>query len=153
MISRPSCSRLLEVVRSELQSTVAPAVTDPGVAAVLGMIDSVLQNVGARCDHEVAWMRDEIAEIEDVAREVIDAGVDTGSRISNALSRLRAHRSPSDHTADVQAEYDLAGEVLSRALEVALSRGGALGDRVRFVLDHRLRREVEIRGDFTVIGR
>jgi len=153
MISRPSCSRLLEVVRSELQSTVAPAVTDPGVAAVLGMIDSVLQNVGARCDHEVAWMRDEIAEIEDVAREVIDAGVDTGSRISNALSRLRAHRSPSDHTADVQAEYDLAGEVLSSALEVALSRGGALGDRVRFVLEHRLRREVEIRGDFTVIGR
>jgi hypothetical protein len=153
MISRPSCSRLLEVVRSELQSTVAPAVTDPGVTAVLGMIDSVLQNVGARCDHEVAWMRDEIAEIEDVAREVIDAGVDTGSRISNALSRLRAHRSPSDHTADVQAEYDLAGELLSRALEVALSRGGALRDRVRSVLEHRLRREVEIRGDFTVIGR
>jgi hypothetical protein len=153
MISRPSCSRLLEVVRSELQSTVAPAVTDPGVTAVLGMIDSVLQNVGARCDHEVAWMRDEIAEIEDVAREVIDAGVDTGSRISNALSRLRAHRSPSDHTADVQAEYDLAGELLSRALEVVLSRGGALRDRARFVLEHRLRREVEIRGDFTVIGR
>jgi hypothetical protein len=153
MISRPSCSRLLEVVRSELQSTVAPAVTDPGVTAVLGMIDSVLQNVGARCDHEVAWMRGEIAEIEDVAREVIDAGVDTGSRISNALSRLRAHRSPSDHTADVQAEYDLAGELLSRALEVALSGGGALRDRVRFVLEHRLRREVEIRGDFTVIGR
>jgi hypothetical protein len=153
MISRPSCSRLLEVVRSELQSTVVPAVTDPGVTAVLGMIDSVLQNVGARCDHEVAWMRDEIAEIEDVAREVIDAGVDTGSRISNALSRLRAHRSPSDHTADVQAEYDLAGELLSRALEVALSRGGALRDRVRSVLEHRLRREVEIRGDFTVIGR
>jgi hypothetical protein len=153
MISRPSCSRLLEVVRSELQSTVAPAVTDPGVTAVLGMIDSVLQNVGARCDHEVAWMRDEIAEIEDVAREVIDAGVDTGSRTSSALSRLRAHRSPSDHTADVQAEYDLAGELLSRALEVALSRGGALRDRVRSVLEHRLRREVEIRGDFTVIGR
>ncbi|MFZ3270022.1 MAG: hypothetical protein WA622_12275 [Mycobacterium sp.] len=153
MISRPSCSRLLEVVRTELQSTVAPAVTDPGVAAVLGMIDSVLQNVGARCDHEVAWMRDEIAEIEDVARDVIDAGVDTGSRVSDALTRLRTHRSPSDHTSDVQAEYDLAGEVLSRALEAALPCAGDLRDRVRSVLEHRLRREVEIRGDFTVIGR
>jgi hypothetical protein len=153
MISTPSCSRLLEVVRAELQSTVAPAVTDPGVAAVLGMIDSVLQNVGARCDHEVAWMRDEIAEIQDVAREVIDAGVDTESRVGDALALLRAHRSPSDHTADVQAEYDLAGEVLSRALEVALPRGGALRGRARSVLANRLRREVEIRGEFTLVGR
>jgi len=98
-------------------------------------------------------MRGEIAEIEDVARELIDAGVDTGSRVSDALARLRAHRSPSDHTADVQAEYDLAGEVLSRALEAALPHGGALRDRVRSVLEHRLRREVEIRGDFTLVGR
>jgi hypothetical protein len=153
VISRPSCSRLLEVVRAELQSTVAPAITDPGVAAVLAMIDSVLQNVGARCDHEVAWMRDEIAEIEDAAREVIDAGVDAGSRVTDALAQLRGNRSPSDHTAAVQAEYDLAGEVLSRALEATLPLEGALRQRVRSVLEHRLRREVEIRGNFTVIGR
>lgn len=153
MIGQPSCSRLLEVVRAELRSTVAPAVTDPGVAAVLGMIDSVLQNVGARCDHEVAWMRDEIAEIEDVAREVVEAGSDAGSRVNDALSQLRAHRSPSDHTAEVQAEYDLAGEVLSRALEATLPVEGALRERVRSVLEHRLRREVEIRGDFTLVGR
>ena len=98
-------------------------------------------------------MRDEIAEIEDVAREVVEAGADAGSRVTDALSQLRAHRSPSDHTAEVQAEYDLAGEVLSRALEATLPVEGALRERVRSVLEHRLRREVEIRGDFTLVGR
>ena len=153
MITQPSCSRLLAVVRAELESTVLPAVSNPSVLAALGMIDSILANVGARCDHEVAWMREEIAEIETVADEVVAAGADAGSRVAAALDELRAHRGPSDHTADVQGEYGLAGEVLSRALEAALPHGGALRDRVRSVLEHRLRREIEIRGDFTLVGR
>jgi hypothetical protein len=153
MITQPSCSRLLAVVRAELQSTVAPTVSDAGVLAALGMIDSILANVGARCDHEVAWMREEIIEIETVAGNLIAAGADTGSKVAAALDEFRAHRSPSDHTADVRAEYDLAGEVLSCALEAALSRSDALRDQVRSVLEHRLRREVEIRGDFTLVGR
>jgi hypothetical protein len=153
MISQPSCSRLLEVVRAELQSTVAPTVSDPAITAVLGMIDSVLRNVGSRCDHEVAWMRDEIAEIETAADEVVANCADDGVLVSEALADLRAHRSPSDHTADVQAEYDLAGEVLSRALEATIPVRGALRDRVRSILEHRLSREVAIRGDFTLVGR
>ncbi|MGB8408089.1 MAG: hypothetical protein WCE30_28890 [Mycobacterium sp.] len=153
MISEPSCSRLLEVVRAELQSTVVPAVSDAGVIAALGMIDSILANVGARCDHEIAWMREEIADIEAIADEVVAAGADPESRVGAALDGLRAHRSPSDHTADVRAEYDRAGEVLSRALEATLPRADTLRPRVRSVLERRLRREIEIRGDFTVVGR
>jgi hypothetical protein len=153
MISKPPCSRLLAVVRAELASTVAPTVSDPSIAAVLGMIDSILQNVGTRCDHEVAWMREEIAEIEAVAGEVVAADADDGALVGAALADLRAHRSPSDHTADVQAEYDLAGEVLSRALDATLPVRGALRERVRSVLEHRLSREVEIRGEFTLVGR
>jgi hypothetical protein len=106
-----------------------------------------------RCDHEVAWMREEIAEIETVADYVVAAGADTGSRVSAALEQLRTHRSRSDHAPDVQAEYDHAGEVLSCALEAAIPAGGTLRDRVRSVLENRLHREVEIRGNFTVIGR
>lgn len=153
MISSPSCARLLEVVRAELRATVAPVVSDPSITAALGMIDSILQNVGVRCDHEVAWMREEIAEIEVVADAVVAANADTESRVSAALEQLRTHRSPSDHTPDVQAEYNLASEVLSCALEAAIPTGGTLRDRVRSVLEHRLRREVEIRGNFTVVGR
>lgn len=153
MISSPSCTRLIEVVREELRTTVAPAVSDPSTAAALGMIDSILQNVGVRCDHEVAWMREEIAEIETVAADVIAAGADSGSRVGAALQRLRTNRSTTDHTPDVQAEYSHAGEVLSCALEAAIPAGGNLRDHVRSVLENRLRREVEIRGNFTVIGR
>ncbi|MUL65801.1 hypothetical protein BOO86_15100 [Mycobacterium sp. CBMA 234] len=153
MITQPSCSRLLAVVRAELQSTVAPAISDASVLAALGMIDSILANVGARCDHEVAWMREEIAEIEMVADQLLAAGADTGSKVAAALNELRTGRSPSDYTADVRTEYDLAGEVLSRALEAALPRRDDLSNRVRSVLEHRLHREVEIRGDFTLVGR
>lgn len=153
MISEPSCARLLEVVRAELQSTVAPAVSDARTRAALGMIDSILANVSARCDHEVAWMREEIADIETVADNVIAAGADPQLRVSAALDVLRAHRSPSDHTDDVGAEYDRASEVLSCALEATLPGSDVLRQQVRSVLKRRLRREIEIRGDFTVVGR
>jgi hypothetical protein len=153
VISIPSCSRLLEVVRDELRTAVMPAVSDPAASAALGMIDSILHNVIERCDHEVAWMREEIAEIETVADDVIAAGADPESRVGTALELLRTQRSASDHTADVQAEYDLAGEVLSSALEAAVPAGPDLRDRTRSVLESRLRREIQIRGDFTVVGR
>ena len=42
MITQPSCERLLEVVRQELAATIAPAVADPGLQAVLGMIDATV---------------------------------------------------------------------------------------------------------------
>lgn len=153
MITQPSCSRYLEVVRQELRATVGPAVTDPAAQAALGMIDSILAGVMTRCDHEVAWMREEIADIEACAATVIAAAADTDGRVADSLTRLRTHRSPTDHTEDVRAEYDLAGEVLSRALEAGLSAGGETTSVVRDALRRRLAREMQIRGDFSLVGR
>jgi hypothetical protein len=153
MITQPSCSRYLDVIRDELRTSVAPAVTDPAALATLGMIDSILANVIARCDHEVAWMREEIARVEHAAEAVLDAGADPGGTVAAGLETLRANRSASDHTADVRAEYDLAGEVLSRSLEAGLAAGPPLAALVRGVLEERLAREIEIRGDFSLVGR
>ena len=153
MITQPSCGRYLEVVRDELRGTVAPAVTDPAAQAALGMIDSILASVAARCDHEVAWMREEIADVEACAGLVLDAGADRGGHVTTALAALRSGRSPSDHTEDVRAEYDLAGELLSRSLEAGLAHGGELAVLVRGALERRLAREVQIRGDFSLVGR
>jgi len=153
VITQPSCGRYLEVVREELRATVAPAVTDPAAQAALGMIDSILAAVATRCDHEVAWMREEIADIEACATAVLDAGADPAGMVAEALAALRAHRSPSDHTGDVRAEYDLAGEVLSRSLEAGLARGGELAGVVRGALERRLAREMQIRGEFSLVGR
>ena len=153
MITRPSCTRLLEVVREELRSKIAPSVSDPAMAATLGMIDSLLQNVSTRCDHEVAWMREEIADIEHAADTVVASGADSDQRVSEALAELRANRSNSDHTDDVGAEYILAGEALSRSLECALAHGFELQSAVVDVLRRRLERELQIRGDFSLVGR
>jgi hypothetical protein len=153
MITQPSCSRYLEVVRDELRGTVAPAVTDPAAQAALGMIDSILASVAARCDHEVAWMREEIADVSAVASAVLAADADDSGRVASALAGLRSGRAASDHTDDVRAEYDLAGEVLSRSLEAGLAHGGELAALVRGALERRLAREVAIRGDFSLVGR
>jgi hypothetical protein len=153
MITQPSCSRYLDVIRDELRTSVAPAVSDPAALATLGMIDSILANVITRCDHEVAWMREEIARIEQAAEAVLEAGADRTGTVAAGLEELRANRSPSDHTADVRAEYDLAGEVLSRSLEAGLAAGPPLAALVRGVLEERLAREIEIRGEFSLVGR
>jgi hypothetical protein len=153
MITQPSCSRLLEVIREELRSKIVPSITDPALAASLGMVDSLLQNVSARCDHEVAWMREEVADIERAADRVVASGADADHRVAEAIAGLRANRSPSDHTDDVRAEYILAGEVLSRSLECALRQGDDVQTPVVAVLRHRLDRELEIRGDFSLVGR
>lgn len=153
MITSPSCSALLEAVRLELQNSVAPAVSDAKVRGLLTMLDSILGGLTRRFDHEVAWMREEIADIEDAAQMVIDAGADSQGKVGAALAALHAGRSPDLHIPNVQREYDLAGEVLSCALEAGMKAGGKPRARVEQALKARLNREVEIRGEFTLAAR
>jgi len=153
MIVRPGSAQLLKSVRSELAESIRPLISDAEAQARLAMIDSILASVAQRCEHEVAWIREEIAAIERSARAVIGAGADLGGRVASALDALTANRSPSDHLADLHAEYNLAGEVLSRSLEAAMPVGGVLRETVERTLAERLRREAEIRGEFSLAGR
>jgi len=153
MIVRPTSKQLLEAVRKELRNTVTPAVSNPEVQAKLSMIDSILGSVAARSDHEVAWIREEIAEIERGAQAVITAQADRGGLVKAALKALESGRSQSDRLSDLHAEYILAGEVLSCALEAALQVGGVLCKTVENILAARLAREAEIRGEFALAGR
>lgn len=153
MIVRPSSSQLLAVVRQELKSSVAAIIQDPALLAKLHMIDSILASVERRCDHEVAWIREEIADIEAGAEIVVKAGLDAKGRIALALEHLRANRSADDHLPNLHAEYTLAGEVLSCSLEVAVAAGHEIRSRIEQILSARLKREVEIRGEFSLAGR
>lgn len=153
MITSPTSSQLLAAVRNELQVKIKPCVTDQEALGILGMIDSILGSVEARSGHEVAWMREEIAEIERGAEAVIAAHADTGGVVSVALKTLRERRSPSDHIDHLDAEYQLAGELLSCALEAAMSAGGELRELVKGILAKRTAREVQIRGAFSLAGR
>ncbi|MDT7569409.1 MAG: hypothetical protein QOC83_5607 [Pseudonocardiales bacterium] len=153
MIARPSSRQLLETVRTELRTTIKHAVTDADALARLDMIDSILGSVIMRSDDEVAWLREEIAAIERAGDAVLADGADETGQVAAALAVLRANRATSYRLPDLHAEYNLAGEVLSRAVEAGSRAGGRLRRTVEEVLEERLRREVLIRGEFSLAGR
>lgn len=153
MIARPSCPQLIEAVRTALRDQIAPALDDKGIQSMLGMVDTLLENAARRCEHEIAWMREEIADIEKVAGRLLAAGIDKDSRIANALAELRSRRTPSDHTPDVADDYNRAGELLSLCLETELDDNSELHCAVEDVLYARVAREAEIRGAFALVGR
>lgn len=152
MITQPLSGLLLESVRSALQSRVLPHVSDPQALVALDRIDSILGSVARRCDHEIAWMREEMAQTAELARELIDAGEDRDGAIAEALAEVAADTARSDHMPDVQADYSRASELLSRCLEVTVTLDGPLHERGEAAIRERLAREVEIRGDFVLIG-
>ncbi|MDT7626232.1 MAG: hypothetical protein QOF99_7133 [Pseudonocardiales bacterium] len=153
MIARPSSRQLLETVRTELRTTIKHAVTDADALARLDMIDSILGSVIMRSDDEVAWLREEITAIERAGDAVLADGADETGQVAAALAVLRANRATSYRLPDLHAEYNLAGEVLSRAVEAGSRVGGRLRRTVEEVLEERLRREVLIRGEFSLAGR
>ena len=131
MITSPSSSQLIESVRHELLTRIKPVVSDAEALGMLAMMDSILASVAVRCGHEVAWMREEIAEIERGAETVIHANADKSGSVAAALTALRDQRSPSDNLDQLDAEYQLAGEVLSRSVEAAMVVGGDLRETVK----------------------
>lgn len=155
MISRPTTTQLLEVVRKELADTVAPAVTDPQVATSLHMIDHILRTLAVRADHELGWMAEEMAAIERVGQRVAASALPGAGAVAEALTEFRAQLSPSLHAADVTADYNRATEVLSRAVEATFaSDEGDLRAAVNGLLDQRLAHETDVIGeDFSLVGR
>jgi len=153
MITRPTAAQLVEAIRRELQEVVSPTLSDPTAADSLEMVDALLSSLAIRCQHERAWMREEIAATTAAARAVLDAGLDTSGYITAALAQFEAASTTSEHLDDVVRAYDLSGELLSRCIEVALSAGSGVRDTVLTVLETRLAHEIEIRGDFSLAGR
>lgn len=153
MIARPSARQLLITVRTELQTSVRAVIADDDVLARLDMIDSILASVILRADDEAAWIREEIIAITGAAEAVIAEGADADGDVAEALGTLRSHPARGDRLPDLHDEYNLAGEVLSRTIEAGSRAGGALRATVEGVLEDRLRREVLIRGGFSLAGR
>lgn len=145
MITHPSTNELIGQVRRQLSEVIAPAIQDEQLLGLLGMLDSLLHRAAVRAEHEIAWMREEIAAIEQMA-----AGPGSeDERIAEALARLKAERHTSCEASAVAADYRLASEVLSRGLEAT----GEAAVASRAILDVRLAREAEVLGDFALVAR
>jgi hypothetical protein len=154
MISRPTTTQLLDVVRRELAEKVAPAVTDPLVATSLHMIDHILRTLAVRAEHELGWMAEEMAAIEAVGERVTASGLPGAATVAQALEEFRSQRATGLHAAEITEDYNRATEVLSRAIEATFAESGDLRAAVIAVLDQRLAHETDVIGaDFQLVGR
>ena len=70
MLSRPTTEQILLDCCRELMTVVLPALTDETAQVSVIMVETVLRNTAVRAAHEVAWMREETAEIESYAHAV-----------------------------------------------------------------------------------
>jgi hypothetical protein len=152
MITRPTTAQLIDEVRRELASTVAPAVDDPQVQGSLQMIDHILSTLAVRADNEIAWMTEEIDDVQRVVTRVADAVAD-GAAVREALDALQTACDPGLSLSAVTDRYALASEALSRAVEATMSTGGPLRDEVASLLDRRLAHETDVIGAFQLVGR
>jgi hypothetical protein len=152
VISRPTTEQVLLDCSRVLEDDVLPGVADATMQVRLVMLGKVLRNAAVRAAHEVAWMREETAQIEAYARAV---AATTGSDgLPAALDALASGPHDSLHLADVVEVYVRASDVLSLALEAALADGDdALVREGELLLSARLAHEDDVVGGWDAAGR
>jgi hypothetical protein len=152
MLSRPTTEQILLDCCRELMSDVLPALTDETAQVRVIMIETVLRNMAVRAAHEVAWMTEELADIERYADSVHTATSDATLR--SALAALAAAPRASLHLDDVVETYCRAGEALSAALEAAVAASDAgLVRQGEELLQARCDRETEVMAGWSPTGR
>ena len=153
MISKPSIPQLLQTIKTELKEKISPALTDPTHVVAVHMMSELLDALSIRAENELAWMREECDAVELAASNYVAAhpGADA---VSNALAQCRDGASGSLRLGDAQADYDRAGELLSRLTEAAFSSGDPTDVRtVEVLVEQRLGTELAIVGTFVAAGR
>jgi hypothetical protein len=157
MISRPTTDQLILECRRELLDVVLPDVQTAHVRVAIQMLENVLRNAATRSAHEIAWMREETIGLETYVTDVLAAIGDGGATThatEAALTTLAGAPRDSVELADVVETYALAGEAFSCALELAMAAGHAeLSARAADLLAARNRRELEINGEWAMVGR
>ena len=153
MLSRPTTEQILLDCCRELMTNVLPALSDATAQVSVIMVETVLRNTAVRAAHEVAWMREETADIEAYARAVAEQAPGTAS-LETALTALAAAPRDSLHLDDVVETYCLAGNALSAALETAVA-GRLTGhiQRGEEILDVRNGHETDVMAGWSPTGR
>ena len=153
MLSRPTTEQILLDCCRELMTTVLPSLTDATAQVSVIMVETVLRNTAVRAAHEVAWMRDETADIEAYVQAVA-AQVPGTASLDTALAAQAAAPRDSLHLDDVVETYCQAGNALSAALETAVASGLAtLIQRGEEILDVRTGHETDVMAGWTPTGR
>ena len=153
MNTRPRTDQIIIDCRRELMEVILPEISSDQVRVSVQMLENVLRNVATRAAHEIAWMREETTLLEGYAREVA-AALPEDQSLTASLRHLDDAPRDSLHLEDVTDAYSRAGEAMSCALEVAMRAGHLpFSDRAAELLRARNVRELEIKGEWTMVGR
>jgi hypothetical protein len=151
VITKPTTARLIEVVRQELSEQIAPALTDTQLQTSLQMIDHILSTLAVRASHEIAWMVEETERLCLLGRSILAAHPEA-SEVASALAEAETADRESLHYDDVARRYSLASEILSCAYEQTPD-DSPLRPEIEDALNHRLGHEIDIIGEFELVGR
>jgi hypothetical protein len=153
MLSRPTTDQIILDCRQELLNTIDPAVDSQQVKVAIQMMENVLRNCAERAAHEIAWMHEEAEVMLSYALIVSESAASSADLVA-ALAAHDSGHTTSLHLADVTANYDLAGECLSAALEAVMAAGAdELHHAGRAILEDRLAHEQQIMGEWGFVGR
>ena len=142
MLSRPTTEQILLDCCRELMTGVLPALSDETAQVRVVMIETVLRSMAVRSAHEIAWMLEEIDDINDYVSAV-------GSGAERRRPRRRGR-----HLDEVVEAYCRAGRALADALEAAVAGGdAALVTRGEDLLGRRAGHEVEVMAGWSPTGR
>jgi len=154
MIVRPTTAQLLRDIRHELESVIGPEVSSATAKVTLEQIDIILEQCAVRSASEIAWMVEEIDEIESYAADVADT---TGDQATiDALAAARSARTGSLQLDDLADDYNRMSEALSCAIEACMADPAQRPLRERGVEILRLRRaerETVVRANWRLVGR
>jgi hypothetical protein len=154
MIVRPTTSQLLRDVRHELVESIAPEVTSATGHVALEQIDIILEQCAVRADNEIAWMAEEIAEIDEFVGRVVDAIHDEPT--AAALQAARHEAGESLALESMCDDYNRMSEALSCAIEACMGvpeRAELLGEAIGILQARRSDREVDARANWRLVGR
>ncbi len=154
MIVRPTTAQLLRDVRNELTHTVAPEVHTATAKVALEQIDIILEQCAVRAASEIAWMIEEIDEIDEYAAAVAEATGDAAT--TSALEAGRAGRASSLELDDLADGYNLMSEALSCAIEACMrttEHPALLTRGIEILRTRRAERETVVRANWRLVGR
>ena len=142
MLSRPTTEQILLDCCRELMTGVLPALSDETAQVRVVMIETVLRSMAVRSAHEIAWMLEEIDDINDYVQR------------GRAPARAAPTEAPGLHLDEVVEAYCRAGRALADALEAAVAGGdAALVTRGEDLLGRRAGHEVEVMAGWSPTGR
>jgi len=152
VLSRPTTDQVISCIANDLRDLVEPELRDGPAKVAVQMMQQMLRGAAVRAAHEIAWMDEEIAEISDVVASLPRISADEA--VAAALAALAEADTASLQLEDVQRRYDLAGEVLAAAIEAGYAQSDQEAiDALRVVLQRRTDREMQIVGQFDLVGR